>query len=72
MDVLWFRVARRPEDERLLPRRARPMMVTFVVAAISAAYVIAKGHYDAVRRGACPPCSMISRAASVLKQAFPM
>jgi 2-polyprenyl-6-methoxyphenol hydroxylase-like FAD-dependent oxidoreductase len=52
MDVLWFRVGRRPDENENLFARLEPgkMMVTFDRGDYwQCAFVIAKGQYDAVR-----------------------
>ena len=65
MDVLWFRAGRKADETENLFARIEPgkMMVTFDRGDYwQCAYVIAKGQYDAVRRGDCRRCSTTSCA----------
>lgn len=72
MDVLWFRVGRRPDETENLFARIEPgkMMVTFDRGDYwQCAYVIAKGQYDTVKaRGLQSLLDEIVRLAPILKQ----
>lgn len=72
MDVLWFRVGRRPDETENLFARIEPgkMMVTFDRGDYwQCAYVIAKGQYDTVKaRGLQSLLDEIVRLAPVLKR----
>ncbi|WP_426433973.1 FAD-dependent oxidoreductase [Bradyrhizobium genosp. P] len=71
MDVLWFRVGRRPDETENLFARVEPgkMMVTFDRGDYwQCAFVIAKGQYDAVKaRGLPALLDDVVRMAPVLK-----
>ncbi|WGS17536.1 MULTISPECIES: FAD-dependent oxidoreductase [unclassified Bradyrhizobium] len=71
MDVLWFRVGRRPDETENLFARVEPgrMLVTFDRGGYwQCAYVIAKGQYDAVKaRGLPALLDDVVRIAPVLK-----
>lgn len=71
MDVLWFRVGRRPDETENLFARIEPgkMMVTFDRGDYwQCAYVIAKGQYDAVKaRGLQALLDDVVRMAPVLQ-----
>jgi 2-polyprenyl-6-methoxyphenol hydroxylase-like FAD-dependent oxidoreductase len=71
MDVLWFRVGRRPDETENLFARIEPgkMMVTFDRGDYwQCAYVIAKGQYDAVKaRGLQALLDDVVRLAPVLE-----
>ncbi|KJC36145.1 hypothetical protein UP09_29780 [Bradyrhizobium sp. LTSP885] len=71
MDVLWFRVGRRPDETENLFARVEPgkMMVTFDRGDYwQCAYVIAKGQYDAVKaRGLAALLDDVVRMAPILK-----
>ncbi len=71
MDVLWFRVGRRPDESEKLFARVEPgkMMVTFDRGDYwQCAYVIAKGQYDAVKaRGLAALLDDVVRLAPILK-----
>jgi len=71
MDVLWFRVGRKPNETENLFARIEPgkMMVTFDRGDYwQCAYVIAKGQYDAVRaRGLQALLDDVARMAPVLR-----
>ena len=71
MDVLWFRVGRRPDETENLFARVEPgkMLVTFDRGDYwQCAYVIAKGQYDAVKaRGLPALLDDVVRMAPVLK-----
>ncbi len=71
MDVLWFRVGRRPNETENLFARIEPgkMMVTFDRGDYwQCAFVIAKGQYDAVKaRGLPALLDDVVRMAPVLK-----
>jgi 2-polyprenyl-6-methoxyphenol hydroxylase-like FAD-dependent oxidoreductase len=71
MDVLWFRVGRRPDETENLFARVEPgkMLVTFDRGDYwQCAYVIAKGQYDAVRaRGLSALLDDVVEMAPVLK-----
>jgi 2-polyprenyl-6-methoxyphenol hydroxylase-like FAD-dependent oxidoreductase len=72
MDVLWFRVGRRPDETENLFARIEPgkMMVTFDRGDYwQCAYVIAKGQYEVVKaRGLQALLDDVVRLAPVLKQ----
>jgi len=71
MDVLWFRVGRKPDETENLFARIEPgkMMVTFDRGDYwQCAFVIAKGQYDAVKaRGLPALLDDVVRMAPVLK-----
>ncbi|WP_082747656.1 FAD-dependent oxidoreductase [Bradyrhizobium macuxiense] len=71
MDVLWFRVGRRPDETENLFARVEPgkMLVTFDRGDYwQCAYVIAKGQYDAVKaRGLPALLDDVVRIAPILK-----
>jgi 2-polyprenyl-6-methoxyphenol hydroxylase-like FAD-dependent oxidoreductase len=71
MDVLWFRIERRPDESENLFARVEPgkMMVTFNRGDYwQCAYVIAKGQYDAVKaRGVAALLDDVVRIAPILK-----
>jgi len=71
MDVLWFRVGRRPNETENIFARIEPgkMLVTFDRGDYwQCAYVIAKGQYDAVKaRGLAALLGDVARLAPVLK-----
>ena len=71
MDVLWFRVGRRPDETENVFARVEPgkMMITFDRGDYwQCAYVIAKGQYDAVKaRGLPALLDDVLRLAPILK-----
>jgi 2-polyprenyl-6-methoxyphenol hydroxylase-like FAD-dependent oxidoreductase len=71
MDVLWFRVGRRQDENENMFARVEPgkMMVTFDRGDYwQCAYVIAKGQYDAVKaRGLAALLDDVVRMAPILK-----
>lgn len=71
MDVLWFRVGRRPDENENLFARLEPgkMMVTFDRGDYwQCAYVIAKGQYDAVKaRGLDAFRAAVTEMAPILR-----
>src|SRR5262249_47360502 len=71
MDVLWFRVGRRPDENENLFARVEPgkMMVTFDRGDYwQGAYLIPKGQYDAVKAmGRAGLWEDVGRLAPILK-----
>ncbi|QIP10010.1 FAD-dependent oxidoreductase [Bradyrhizobium symbiodeficiens] len=71
MDVLWFRVGRKPDETENVFARVEPgkMMITFDRGDYwQCAYVIAKGQYDAVKaRGLQALLDDVVRMAPILK-----
>src|SRR5664279_2174688 len=71
MDVLWFRIGRRPDETENVSVRIEPgkMLVTFDRGDYwQCAYVIAKGQYEAVKaRGLAALLGDVGRLAPVLK-----
>jgi len=71
MDVLWFRVGRRPNETENVSVRIEPgkMLVTFDRGDYwQCAYVIAKGQYEAVKaRGLAALLGDVGRLAPILK-----